>query len=56
MIIYANQRVGGNQHLPAGEPGSRVGNQIANGPVQVIEVELFDLSYFPVEAVQFGTL
>src|SRR5271155_2681924 len=27
-----------------------------NGPVPVVEVEFFDLPYFPVQAVQFATL
>jgi hypothetical protein len=30
--------------------------QIADGPVPIIEVEFFDLPYFPVKAVQFVTL
>jgi len=42
----------GDQHLSARKPVSRVGNKIANRPVPIVEVEFFDPSYFPVEAVQ----
>jgi hypothetical protein len=42
--------------MPAREPVSSGGDQIADGPVPVIEVEFFDLPDFPVEAVQFITL
>jgi hypothetical protein len=46
----------GNQYLPAREPGSGVGDQIAYRPVVVVEVELFDFSDFPIVAVQFVSL
>ena len=48
---HAVQRIRGNEHLPAREPVSRVGDQIANGPVPVVEVEFFDLPDLAVEAV-----
>jgi hypothetical protein len=51
-----DQRMRRNQHLPARKPGAGVGDQIADGPMPVIEVEFFDLPDFPVEAVQFVTL
>ena len=55
FFIHGGQRIRGNQHLPVREPGSGFCNQIADGPVPVIEVKFFDLPDFPVEAVQFVT-
>jgi len=43
ITIHSNHRIRGDQHLPAREPVARVGDQIANGPVPVIEVEFIDL-------------
>jgi hypothetical protein len=46
---HRGQRIRRNQHLPAREPVSRVCDQIANGPVPVIEVEFFNFpDRFPV--------
>src|SRR5450759_5008227 len=56
FFIHGGQRIRGDQHLPARKPVSCVGDQIANRPVLVIEVEFLDLPYFPVKAVQCVTL
>jgi hypothetical protein len=56
FFIHGDQRIRGDQHLPARKPVSCIGDKIANRPVLVIEVEFFDLPYFPVETVQFVTL
>jgi hypothetical protein len=42
--------------MPAAHPVSCVGYQVTNSPIIVIEVETFDLSDFPFEAVQFVTV
>src|SRR5664280_6182 len=55
FFIHSGQRIGRDQYLRAGKPVSCVGDQVANRPIVVIEVEFFDLPYFPVEAVQFVT-
>src|SRR5664280_2449715 len=39
---HGDPRIRGNQHLPARKPVSCVGDQIANRPVLVIEVEFLD--------------
>jgi hypothetical protein len=56
ICIYGTQRIRGDQHLPAWEPEAGVRDQIANGPVEVIEVEFNDLPYVSVQAVQPVTI
>ena len=41
--IHSHQRIRGDQHLAAREPSSRTGDQIADGPMPVVEVEFLDL-------------
>jgi hypothetical protein len=50
--VHRPHRIRGDQYLATGQPGSRVGDQIANRPVLVVEVEFLDLADFPVAAVQ----
>ena len=56
MLFFNNgdQRIRGDQHLPARKPVSCVGDQIANRPVLVIEVEFLgrpdDIIETPTEA------
>jgi hypothetical protein len=50
---HGTERVRGQQHISSREPVACIGDQIADNPVLVIEVELFDPSNFTVEAIQF---
>jgi hypothetical protein len=51
VSIHGSQRMRGDEHLSTCKPASRVGDQISNRPKMVIEIELFDPAYFPIEAV-----
>ncbi len=50
----SRQRIRGDQDLSLLEPVSRVGDQVADRPVVVIEVEVLDAPDVPVEAAQLG--
>jgi hypothetical protein len=48
FFIHCGQRIGRDQYLRAGKSVSGVGDQVANRPIVVIEIEFFDLPYFPI--------
>jgi hypothetical protein len=53
LFDHGDQRVRRDEHLPVHEPVSRVGDQVTDRPVAVVEVEFLHLPDFPVAAVQF---
>src|SRR5665647_3209953 len=55
FFIDVDQRIRRDQYLLSHKPVSCVSDQVANHPVLIIEVEFFDLPYFPVETIQFVT-
>ncbi len=52
FLVHGDQCIRGDQHLPAGQSVPGVGNQIANRPVLVVEVEFLDRPDVPVAATQ----
>lgn len=54
--VHGAHGIRGNQHLPAREPLLRVGDQIPDGPVPIVEGGLLDHARFPVAAMEGVTL
>src|ERR1044071_5157114 len=53
LRIKTTQRVRRNQHLAVGQPSTGVGDQIANGPGFVVEVEVSDVPNLAIGGPQF---
>ena len=47
------QRMRRNQHLATAQPSAGVGDQIANGPIFIVEVEVSDVPNLAVGGPQF---
>jgi len=51
-IVHGHQRIWGEQYVASRKPVAGLGDQIANGPMAIIEVEFVNPSYFTVEAIE----